>query len=772
MIDLYEFQQQAADCIAQRVVEYISAPATRGAGKKRRPIPFVQFLSSITASGKTIILADTVAQIAARLAIKPAVLWLSKMTVVVEQSFAALDVGGGYHDLIDEFEVRALADLDAVDLRSIESPFLFFATVGKFNTRDKEGRKVYASQVDAADESIWEMLRRRASNDGMRRPLIVVYDEAHNLSDQQTDILLKLDPDCFLLSTATSRVPRLLKTEVVDQLYRNDFADEDLIYAVPPSEVAASELIKAKVALVGRRAPMEDVISEMYEDLVAATDDAAKYNLPGQPKAVYVCRTNIVEGDASRRDDPRQPFTQRQAPPILIWRHLVERLQVDPSEIAVYCDLKVDKSYPLPDDFVLFRGGEKDYDDFVSGDFKHIIFNLALQEGWDDPLVYFAYIDKTLGSTIAAEQIVGRILRQPGRRHYPSDRLNSAQVHIRVESDRVFSDVVSETQKRLRDDMMPVSVVSTGPGKRHLTPLPPRELKTVPEIAEHFDEAIDELEQIVQNVPDYRDDHVNTKGAGYRTQLERVVGSVDDAEFEWIKVGLSANVLARWVFGRALRRLHPRAAAAITLSDPKWDAPVGVDSPAAASLEQWARSAGEVFVDESYIEVAAEDDDDYQVPAYLARDQIEKFTNALHEGYDGLNPSLELPFARELDRLGLRWARNPSQSGYWIPIVRLGDRRKFYPDFLVWGTDGIFAIDTKGSHLEQDMRDKLVRLAQAEGRPKVHLRFVIEGQFSSDGKRTGIEGYTVVGFRPDHTIKYLRVADLASAAVKATSPTL
>jgi hypothetical protein len=70
------------------------------------------------------------------------------------------------------------------------------------------------------------------------------------------------------------------------------------------------------------------------------------------------------------------------------------------------------------------------------------------------------------------------------------------------------------------------------------------------------------------------------------------------------------------------------------------------------------------------------------------------------------------------------------------------------------------------------MRDKLVRLQQADSRPKVHIRFVIQGKFNTAGENVGKDGYTVVGFRPDHKIKYKAVADLAAAAVAVAKPTL
>src|SRR5438105_624956 len=111
MIELLEFQERAATQIADRVIAYYAEPVSVGRGKQRR-IPFIQLLSSITASGKTLILADAVSSIAKQLPVKPVVLWLSKASVVVAQTYANLNAGGAYHELLDGFEVHTLADYD------------------------------------------------------------------------------------------------------------------------------------------------------------------------------------------------------------------------------------------------------------------------------------------------------------------------------------------------------------------------------------------------------------------------------------------------------------------------------------------------------------------------------------------------------------------------------------------------------------------------------------------------------------------------------------
>ena len=58
-----------------------------------------------------------------------------------------------------------------------------------------------------------------------------------------------------------------------------------------------------------------------------------------------------------------------------------------------------------------------------------------------------------------------------------------------------------------------------------------------------------------------------------------------------------------------------------------------------------------------------------------------------------------MPFARAIDKTGLTWYRNPSRSGYNIPLISVGPTRNFYPDFLVWKGKDVFAIDTTGGHL-------------------------------------------------------------------------
>ena len=363
MIELFEFQRQAADTIADRYADYWQDPAITGSQRHPRALPFFQSLASITASGKTVILAAAVADIAMGLPVKPVVMWISRGKVVVEQSYVNLADGGKYHHLLGEADVYPLASYDKAVVAEAATPLVYFATAGTFNQKDKEqgSRLIFKCDIDHTDQSTWDSLKERSDQQGRRRPLIVVYDEAQNLSDQQTDLLLELEPQALLLASATMRLPSRLASEMHEARTKTSHDESWLVTQVDAVAVADAGLVKSTVLLAGYRSPMDETLDALIDDLRQAEADAATYRLPGKPKAIYVSQTNIVEGNAYQTDNHKQPFFQRQAPPILIWRYLVEHHHVDPASIAVYCTLKFDRNYPPPDEFCLFTGGDNDY---------------------------------------------------------------------------------------------------------------------------------------------------------------------------------------------------------------------------------------------------------------------------------------------------------------------------------------------------------------------------------------------------------------------------
>lgn len=753
-MDLFQFQEVAAATVSDRFIEYLDDPPQAGTAKHPRTVPFFQALSALTGSGKTLILAQSVSQTAATMGVAPIVLWLSRGKVVVRQAFANLSAGGKYHHLLDDITVLPLAEYNPMDVAESTSGFLYFATVGTFNQKDKEkgSLTIFQSDIDTTETSIWDALKVRVDANGFRRPLLIVYDEGHNLSDQQTELLLELGPDGFLLASATMRLPARLNVEV-DDLKRRGWSDDRLITEVDPAEVVAAGLVKGTIDLAGYNAPMEETISSMLEAMEGAKADAAMQSLPLNPKAIYVCNTNVVADNAYMADDPRQAFHQRQAPPILIWRYLVEHCDVDPSTIAVYANLKTSKDFPLPDEFVLYSGADDDYEQFTKGDYRHVIFNLGLQEGWDDPEVYFAYVDKSMDSTVQITQIIGRVLRQPNASRYASERLNTAHFYVRVDKNETFNDVVEDVETQLGGAKSGLKIVATAPGKTKPQEYEPRLQMSVPMTGLDGASARGPIQKLIDDFTDYRADTVNTRGQGSRRISTKKIGQAG-SEGEWETFEQASRVSARWIFHREVQRRYRAALNVVNLREAKLNAVIGMGSPAYAATRDLADKVVKQYVDD--VRLVQRGPNAYQPAAILARpDEVEEFKNAVHVGYDGLNPTLELPFAKALDATGLTWCRNPARIGYGIDLVAVGDTQRFYPDFLVWTDSRVICVDTKGGHLIREAAGrKLLHIRPKAGAERsLDVQFVSKGKWSNDLEQEAPDGYTRWGLNDQGKVK-------------------
>ncbi len=750
-MELLPFQIEASTSIADRFQTYMREPLTV---TRTRLVPFYQNLAAITGGGKTLILADAIEQMRSRLPVEPIVFWLSKGRVVVWQTLTNLATGK-YAGLIGGFDVKPLLDCTAADVERATRGLLLVATVGKFNQKDKErgDRKIFNVGFDVASESLWQLLRKRRTDRGVRRPLIVVYDEGHNLSNQQTALLLELEPDALIAASATLRVPDAL-TSTMDRL-RTDlgWTDASFVTTVPSAQVVESGLIKKQIMLGGYVTPMEQCLTDMLRDFRRAEEAAAVLGQPFDPKAIYVATTNAVDG-ATIKEDMSRPFSDRRARPILIWRQLVEQEKVDPAEIAVYADLKFDPNFPPPDSFVLFSGGDADYDQFTTGGFRHVIFNLSLQEGWDDPACCFAYIDKDMGSPDQVTQVVGRVLRQPGAQHYQDAILNTAHFYIRTDEKGVFEEILEDVRAKIAAEVPEITVsVRSSSSKKTKPTLPPSKERVVPNVSINSADAQGPIASIIKKVVNFSKNTEDTIGSGARMQVLQTIGSGDEAREEWVEVEHSNRVTARWVFIREVQRMHPKAVHLCDIEQPKFDVLIEYHSTAAAHMREAAEKVVEAYIDHSTI-VQNSADHPYVVgPIAVDPAKLVRFKNALHEGYSDLN-ELERPFAHALDRTKKTWCRNPSNGGFSIDLLDRGRTRQFKPDFLVWSGDKqVFALDPKGDHLiVEDAARKLFSIEKVANGPDLVVRLITDGEWhiARGGEYTkvaGSDGYTVWSLR-------------------------
>jgi type III restriction enzyme len=195
---------------------------------------------------------------------EPLVLWISKSKAVVDQTRANFEPGGKYESLLEGFCGTSLGEASAALICDDTQPALIMATVGSFNQSAKgEGSlRVHQKAEDTGGAPLWETLATRtAPASPMRRPLIIVYDEGHNLADQQADLLLELEPDAILVASATMRTPSRLG-QIINRLEQAGWSDrairdepnrpqQGLVTALRSGDVVEAGLVKRQIILGG-----------------------------------------------------------------------------------------------------------------------------------------------------------------------------------------------------------------------------------------------------------------------------------------------------------------------------------------------------------------------------------------------------------------------------------------------------------------------------------------------------------------------------------------
>ncbi|CAG8760519.1 4035_t:CDS:2, partial [Cetraspora pellucida] len=94
--------EEIMEKMVEKYEKYLNQSIIIKRGDEEIPVPFIQILDALTGSGKTVILAKTAGEISKSPPLKPIILWLSKASVVVEQSFNNLNSGGKYRHLLAE----------------------------------------------------------------------------------------------------------------------------------------------------------------------------------------------------------------------------------------------------------------------------------------------------------------------------------------------------------------------------------------------------------------------------------------------------------------------------------------------------------------------------------------------------------------------------------------------------------------------------------------------------------------------------------------------
>ena len=218
------------------------------------------------------------------------------------------------------------------------------------------------------------------------------------------------------------------------------------------------------------------------------------------------------------------------------------------------------------------------------------------------------------------------------------------------------------------------------------------------------------------------------------------------------------------MFQTAVRRQFPLALEVTRSDDAKFDARIELGSPADKHIRNAASEVVQTYLEHVVLKQRLHNP--YVVGEVMVDPTTaEPFTNSLHGSYSGLNKTLELPFAKELDKVGMTWCRNPPRSGFGIPLLSPGQSTTFYPDFLAWKGKNIFALDTKGEHiLESELGRKLLAIEpNSKAKAKLLVRLISRGHWDDHPQRVSADGFTVWALGHANALKPIHCATMAEA---------
>jgi len=391
-----------------------------------------------TGGGKTWLAARSVALANTHLLRTPhsVVLWLVPSKTIRAQTLrglqnrdhplhAALQEAGPV-TVLDLSEAKALtrATLDT-------SSVLIVATRQAFQVEDEESRKVYESsgalmhhfenlapaQREALLEDDGTLAFSLANVLRLRRPFVIV-DEAHNSRTELAfDTLARFNPSGIMELTATPDMER---------------TPSNVLHSVSAAQLKAEQIIKLPIVLQTEpnwQQCLADGIAR--REALQALADAEHRN--GAP---YLRPIVLIQSEPRKTRDGIAVDTLDYE---RVRMELETNQNVPPHEIVIATSEekgleKIDADYPL---------GIAD----PACPVKYVITQKALAEGWDCPFAYVLVSMASLQSATAVEQLLGRVLRQPGAQHRAAKELNQSYA-------LVVSRNFAETAGALRDRLV------------------------------------------------------------------------------------------------------------------------------------------------------------------------------------------------------------------------------------------------------------------------------------------------------------------------------
>lgn len=390
-----------------------------------------------TGGGKTWLAAKSVALVNTHLlrCEHSVILWLVPSKPIRAQTLRALrDRQHPYHTALREAGPITVMDLEeakSVTRATLDtSTTIIVATRQAFQVEEEECRKVYQSSGalmhhfdNLSPTQRDELLTEGEGTDRitpyslanvlrLRRPFVVV-DEAHNnRTELAFDMLARFRPSGVMELTAT---PDLERTP------------SNVLHSVSAAELKAEEMIKLPVVL-----ETEPNWQQCLADAIGRRD--ALHKLADEERragAAYLRPLVLIQSEPRRAGVDTLDFER-------VRNELIANHGIPSSEIVVATGEEkgleqIDADYKL---------GIAD----PTCPVKFVITQKALAEGWDCPFAYILVSMASLHSATAVEQLLGRVLRQPGASHRQARALNQSYAFV---VSRNFAETASALRDRL-----------------------------------------------------------------------------------------------------------------------------------------------------------------------------------------------------------------------------------------------------------------------------------------------------------------------------------
>lgn len=366
-----------------------------------------------TGGGKTLMAAHAVGRVCRDFlqVERRVVLWLAPSDAIVRQTLGQLrDRGsrvykalaayfGGHVEVLDVLEALYVTPATLTGGASV-----IVSTAQSWRVEGKEGRKVYQpdngalmGHFDGVDRK--ELARLDKSEGGrpvyslanvlrLHRPIVII-DEGHRFRTKLTfDTLKRLSPSAVVEFTATPYV------EGKDRVASNVLIEKTA------ADLRDEHMIKAPIILKESR-QWPDAVRLAVEKRTELHRAAEAEEKAG---GGYIRPIVLFKAEDTYKDRPSVSVD-------VLRDHLIKEKYASAEEVVIHVGDRKD----LPDDILS-----------PACPVKFVITVDALGEGWDCPFAYVLCTVATLSSSVAVEQILGRVLRMPYVRSKREPALNNA----------------------------------------------------------------------------------------------------------------------------------------------------------------------------------------------------------------------------------------------------------------------------------------------------------------------------------------------------------